>query len=200
MSEKSSKKVLIRAQSVIDEVNVSPLDKEREYRKEIATTTQHMVDKLDSQKLRDIELEFMRKATCEELEDSIRKLNNHAICSGNVVCPKEQPEPCKNNGVCQTTEKMTTVDEEEKHGADCHCSKCCPNPNPSFYQKHRTEILIGVIMVCLLILSIGWLPTGVAYEALQKAYVELIVNLPKMSLLFIAGIAAFRLLRKGDNK
>ena len=89
MSEKDMKFV-----SMNDELNKSSdpaISEQREYRKKIAYTTQDIVDKLDQQKLRDIELEFMRKATKEELEDSIRKLDNHAICSGNVMCPKDVP-------------------------------------------------------------------------------------------------------------
>ena len=202
--------------SIEDEINKSgdpAISEQREYRKKIAYTTQDIVDKLDQQKLRDIELEFMRKATREELEDSIRKLDNHAICSGNVVCPKEAPVVIVKENKCEGCVKEQPVKQampvqpvepaklvEEVHGPDCHCSKCCPNPNPTFFQKHKNKILAAIVFICVLILSIGWLPSGGNYEALQKAYVELIVNLPQMVLLSVAGFAIFKIAKSTDDK
>lgn len=211
MSEKD-----MRFVSMKDEINKSgdpAISEQREYRKKVAYTTQDIVDKLDQQKLRDIELEFMRKATREELEDSIRKLDNHAICSGNVVCPKEAPVVIVKENKCEGCVKEQPVKQampvqpvepaepvEEVHGPDCHCSKCCPNPNPTFFQKHKNKILAAIVFICVLILSIGWLPSGGNYEALQKAYVELIVNLPKMVMLGIAGFSVYKIAKTADEK
>mgnify|MGYP004600477647 FL=1 len=207
MSEKD--KIFVSVKSMADELKESDaVDTQRDYRKKIAYTTQDIVDKLDQQKLRDIELEFMRKATREELEDSIRKLDNHAICSGNVVCPKDTPVVIvKEDNKCKECAPASKIQEqkisepaEEIHGPDCHCSKCCPNPNPTFLQKHKFKILAAIAFVCILILSIGWLPSGGSYDALQKAYVELIVNLPKMVLLSIAGFAVFKMAKSKDEE
>ena len=204
MSE--NKKTFVNAKSVNDEVNahVENIDGQRVYRKNIAYTTQEIVDKLDQQKLKDIELEFMRKATREELEDSIRKLDSHAICSGNVSCPKDvkvvtvKEDKCKD---CKVVQEHVVPDvPQEVHGEDCHCSKCCPNPKPSFFQKHKAKILGAIVFVCVLVLSIGWMPSGGNYEALQKAYVELIVNLPKMVMLGIAGFSVYKIAKAADDK
>lgn len=204
MSE--DKKVFVNVKSVNDEVDVHAenIDTQRVYRKNIAYTTQDIVDKLDQQKLKDIELEFMRKATREELEDSIRKLDSHAICSGNVSCPKDvkvvtvKEDKCKDCKVVQ--ERVVPDVAQEVHGEDCHCSKCCPNPKPSFFQKHKAKILGAIVFVCVLVLSIGWMPSGGNYEALQKAYVELIVNLPKMVMLGIAGFSVYKIAKTADEK
>ena len=204
MSE--DKKVFVNVKSVNDEVDVHAenIDTQRVYRKNIAYTTQEIVDKLDQQKLKDIELEFMRKATREELEDSIRKLDSHAICSGNVSCPKDvkvvtvKENECKDCKVVQ--ERVVPDVVQEVHGEDCHCSKCCPNPKPSFFQKHKAKILGAIVFVCVLVLSIGWMPSGGNYEALQKAYVELIVNLPKMVMLGIAGFSVYKIAKTADEK
>lgn len=204
MSE--DKKTFVNAKSVNDEVNahVENIDGQRVYRKNIAYTTQEIVDKLDQQKLKDIELEFMRKATREELEDSIRKLDSHAICSGNVSCPKDvkvvtiKEDKCED---CKVVQEHVVHDiPQEVHGEDCHCSKCCPNPKPSFFQKHKAKILGAIVFVCVLVLSIGWMPSGGNYEALQKAYVELIVNLPKMVMLGIAGFSVYKIAKAADDK
>ena len=207
MSE--DKKVFVNVKSVNDEVDVHAenIDTQRVYRKNIAYTTQEIVDKLDQQKLKDIELEFMRKATREELEDSIRKLDSHAICSGNVSCPKDvkvvtvKEDKCKD---CKVVQEHVVPDVAQKvhevHGEDCHCSKCCPNPKPSFFQKHKAKILGAIVFVCVLVLSIGWMPSGGNYEALQKAYVELIVNLPKMVMLGIAGFSVYKIAKTADEK
>ena len=204
MSE--NKKTFVNAKSVNDEVNahVENIDGQRVYRKNIAYTTQEIVDKLDQQKLKDIELEFMRKATREELEDSIRKLDSHAICSGNVSCPKDvkvvtiKEDKCKD---CKIAQEHVVPDVvQEIHGEDCHCSKCCPNPKPNFFQKHKAKLLAAIVFICVLVLSIGWMPSGGNYEALQKAYVELIVNLPKMVMLGIAGFSVYKIAKTADDK
>lgn len=187
----------VSATSLEDELkgNSDPaILEQREYRKNIAYTTQDIVDKLDQQRLRDIELEFMRKATREELEYSIQKLDNHAICSGNVTCPKDVK--C---GGCSTEEEELVL-PIQLHGEDCHCSKCCPNPSPTWFQKNKFKVLSAIVFLCVLILSIGWLPSGESYEALQKAYVELIVSLPKMALLSIAGFAIFKIAKHTDKE
>ena len=199
-------KKTVNVKSVDDEVNVRAenADTQRVYRKNIAYTTQEIVDELDQQKLRDIELEFMRKATREELEDSIRKLDSHAICSGNVSCPKDvkvvtiKEDKCKD---CKIAQEHVVPDVvQEIHGEDCHCSKCCPNPKPNFFQRHKAKLLAAIVFICVLVLSIGWMPSGGNYEALQKAYVELIVNLPKMVMLGIAGFSIYKIAKTADDK
>ena len=177
-----------------DELNNDPaINEQREYRKNIAYTTQDIVDKLDAQRLRDIELEFMRKATREELEYSIQKLDNHAICSGNVVCPKD----VKCGGECNTPSKKETQEEvAEVHGPGCHCEKCCPKPRPSWFKKHKAGLLAAIIFACVLILAVGWTPAGAVFTAMQNSYVDLIVNFFKVAVLAIAGFGIYKLIAK----
>ena len=177
-----------------DELSNDPaINEQREYRKNIAYTTQDIVDKLDAQRLRDIELEFMRKATREELEYSIQKLDNHAICSGNVVCPKE----VKCGGECNTPSKKEPQEEiAEVHGPGCHCEKCCPNPRPSWFKKHKAGLLAAIIFACVLILAVGWTPAGAVFTAIQTSYVDLIVNFFKVAVLAIAGFGIYKLIAK----
>ena len=177
-----------------DELSNDPaINEQREYRKNIAYTTQDIVDKLDAQRLRDIELEFMRKATREELEYSIQKLDNHAICSGNVVCPKE----VKCGGECNTPSKKEPQEEvAEVHGPGCHCEKCCPNPRPSWFKKHKAGLLAAIIFACVLILAVGWTPAGAVFTAIQTSYVDLIVNFFKVAVLAVAGFGIYKLIAK----
>lgn len=177
-----------------DELSNDPaINEQREYRKNIAYTTQDIVDKLDAQRLRDIELEFMRKATREELEYSIQKLDNHAICSGNVVCPKD----VKCGGECNTPSKKEPQEEvAEVHGPGCHCEKCCPNPRPSWFKKHKAGLLAAIIFACVLILAVGWTPAGAVFTAIQTSYVDLIVNFFKVAVLAVAGFGIYKLIAK----
>ena len=173
-----------------DELSNDPaINEQREYRKNIAYTTQDIVDKLDAQRLRDIELEFMRKATREELEYSIQKLDNHAICSGNVVCPKDVK--CGGCAPIETQEEVAEV-----HGPGCHCEKCCPNPKPSWFKKHKAGLLAAIIFACVLILAVGWTPAGAVFTAIQTSYVDLIVNFFKVAVLAIAGFGIYKLIAK----
>ena len=184
----------INARSMADELNKSndpAINEQREYRKNIAYTTQDIVDKLDAQRLRDIELEFMRKATREELEYSIQKLDNHAICSGNVVCPKEVK--C---GGCAPIETQTQEEVAEVHGPGCHCEKCCPNPRPSWFKKNKLKVFMVILWAAIIILAVGWTPGGAVFAAIQTSYVDLIVNFFKVAVLGAAGFATYKLIAK----
>ena len=182
----------INARSMADELNKSndpAINEQREYRKNIAYTTQDIVDKLDAQRLRDIELEFMRKATREELEYSIQKLDNHAICSGNVVCPKDVK--CGGCAPIETQEEVAEV-----HGPGCHCEKCCPNPRPSWFKKNKLKVFMVILWAAIIILAVGWTPGGAVFAAIQTSYVDLIVNFFKVAVLAVAGFGIYKLIAK----
>ena len=182
----------INARSMADELNKSndpAINEQREYRKNIAYTTQDIVDKLDAQRLRDIELEFMRKATREELEYSIQKLDNHAICSGNVVCPKDVK--CGGCAPIETQEEVAEV-----HGPGCHCEKCCPNPRPSWFKKNKLKVFMVILWAAIIILAVGWTPGGAVFAAIQTSYVDLIVNFFKVAILAVAGFGIYKLIAK----
>ena len=184
----------INARSMADELNKRndpAINEQREYRKNIAYTTHDIVDKLDAQRLRDIELEFMRKATREELEYSIQKLDNHAICSGNVVCPKDVK--C---GGCAPIETQTQEEVAEVHGPGCHCEKCCPNPRPSWFKKNKLKVFMVILWAAIIILAVGWTPGGAVFAAIQTSYVDLIVNFFKVAVLGAAGFATYKLIAK----
>lgn len=88
---------------------------------------------------------------------------------------------------------------ENNHGSDCHCSKCCPNPNPNFLQRNKNRIyaiLIGLIMI---VLAVGYSPAGDVFKEIQNQYVELLVNFFKVSLLAISGVCIYQLFKK-DKK
>ena len=96
--------------------------------------------------------------------------------------------------------EVSKAKPEPIHGDDCHCSKCCPNPNPNFFQKNKTGLLLGVLWVALVILAIGWSPSGATFEAIQTSYVDLLVNFFKMSVFAIAGFATYYLIKKKDDE
>ena len=82
------------------------------------------------------------------------------------------------------------------HGADCHCSKCCPNPTPNWFQKNKLALLLGVLVCCMLVLAIGWSPSGKTFEAIQESYVELIVDFFKMAIIGVASVVIFNIAKK----
>lgn len=157
-------------------------------RNDIHETTEKLVDKLDNQKMRSIEMEMERKRTVEEYMYGISKLNGHSLCEGNVVCPKE---------AVKEVEKSET--HASNHGEGCHCELCCPNPKPTFLQRNKNTILMTIIWIALIILGVGWTPSGATFEAMQTSFVELIVNFFKMGIFAIAGMATYHLFKKkGD--
>ena len=162
--------------------------------KDVRSAADNITDKLDKQAVENFELNLQVNRYKSELRHALQQLDEHSYCPGDVDIQ------CKENkcqGHCEQTQPAPQV--EEVHGPDCHCSKCCPNPNPNFFQKHKMGILITVIWVMMIFLGIGWTPTGGVAEAIQNSWVELFVNVFKVGMFAIAGVATYNLAKKGND-
>ena len=162
--------------------------------KDVRSAADNITDKLDKQAVENFELNLQVNRYKSELKHALQQLDEHSYCPGDVDIQ------CKENkceGHCEHTQPAPQV--EEVHGADCHCSKCCPNPNPNFFQKHKVGLLIAVIWIMMIFLAIGWTPTGAVAEAIQTSWVELFVNVFKIGMFAIAGVATYNLAKKGND-
>ena len=166
-------------------------------REQLRRNTDQITDKLDRQAIDNIKALQTKRNYEDELIESLRRINSHGICPGSVPT-------CEREDIFRATPKAESQREEVKevkevHGADCHCSKCCPNPNPNFFQKHKEALLIGFLWVAMIVLAVGWSPSGATFEAIQASYVDLIVNFFKMGVFAVAGIVTYSLVKKKDN-
>ena len=59
-------------------------------------------------------------------------------------------------------------------------------------------LLVGVLWLALIVLGVGWTPSGGVFDAIQNSWVELFVNFFKMGIFAIAGIVTYQLMKKGD--
>ena len=51
----------------------------------------------------------------------------------------------------------------------------------------------------MIVLAVGWSPSGETFEAIQASYVDLIVNFFKMGVFAVAGIVTYSLVKKKDK-
>ena len=156
-------------------------------RRDVRAAADNITDMLDKQAVENFELNLQVNKYKSELRHALEQLEEHTYCPGEVDI-QCKPDNCKGQSQPQ-----------EQHGEDCHCSKCCPNPNPNFFQKHRVGLLIGLIWTIMIFLAIGWMPTGGIADAINNSWVELIVNFFKIGLFAIAGIATYNLLKKANE-
>ena len=164
-------------------------------RHDVRSAADNITDMLDKQAVENFELNLQVTKYKSELRHALEQLEEHTYCPGEVDI---QCKPDKCNEQCQPQEQPQ-VQQEAQHGDDCHCSKCCPNPNPNFFQKHKFGLLMGLIWAILLVLAIGWAPSGSVADAVNTSWVELIVNFFKMALFAIAGIATYKLVKKPNE-
>ena len=159
---------------------------------QVKKNTDIITEELDRQVIENIKALQRKRNYEEELLASLQKLSAHGVCPGSA--------PTCNDDIFEPTPRAKASDEEtpvkEIHGADCHCSKCCPNPNPNFFQKHKDSILIGLLWVAMIVLAVGWSPSGETFEAIQSSYVDLLVNFFKMGIFAVAGIITYSLFKK----
>ena len=156
-------------------------------RRDVRAAADNITDMLDKQAVENFELNLQVNKYKSELRHALQQLEEHSYCPGEVDI-QCKPDNCKGQSQPQ-----------EQHGEDCHCSKCCPNPNPNFFQKHKVGLLIGLIWAIMIFLAIGWMPTGGIADAINTSWVELIVNFFKIGLFAIAGIATYNLVKKANE-
>ena len=156
-------------------------------RRDVRAAADNITDMLDKQAVENFELNLQVNKYKSELKHALQQLEEHTYCPGEVDI-QCKPDNCKGQSQPQ-----------EQHGEDCHCSKCCPNPNPSFFQKHKVGLLISLIWIIMVFLAIGWMPTGGIADAINTSWVELIVNFFKIGLFAIAGIATYNLVKKANE-
>ena len=156
-------------------------------RRDVRAAADNITDMLDKQAVENFELNLQVNKYKSELRHALEQLEEHSYCPGEVDI-QCKPDNCKGQSQPQ-----------EQHGEDCHCSKCCPNPNPNFFQKHKVGLLIGLIWAIMIFLAIGWMPAGGIADAINNSWVELIVNFFKIGLFAIAGIATYNLVKKANE-
>lgn len=167
-------------------------------RKDVRTTADNITDKLDKQAVENFELNLQVNKYRSELKHALQQLEEHSYCPGEVdiLCDSNQCD-----GKCNDKYEIKQVvpdSIESQHGPDCHCSKCCPNPNPNFFQRHRLGILMSILWVALIILGIGWTPSGGVFDAIQNSWVQLFVNFFKVGIFAIAGIVSYQLFKHNE--
>ena len=167
--------------------NVRRTVEKQDSRRDVRAAADNITDMLDKQAVENFELNLQVNKYKSELKHALQQLEEHTYCPGEVDI-QCKPDNCKGQSQPQ-----------EQHGEDCHCSKCCPNPNPNFFQKHKVGLLIGLIWAIMIFLAIGWMPTGGIADAINTSWVELIVNFFKIGLFAIAGIATYNLVKKANE-
>ena len=161
---------------------------------DVRNTADNITDKLDRQAVENFELNLQVNKYRSELKHALQQLEEHSYCPGEVdiLCDSNQcSDKCQSKQLAQDT-------VEPQHGDDCHCSKCCPNPNPNFFQKHRIGILVSILWAALIILGVGWTPSGGVFDAIQNSWVELFVNFFKVGIFAIAGIVSYQLFKHNE--
>ena len=159
---------------------------------DVRNTADNITDKLDKQAVENFELNLQVNKYRSELKHALQQLEEHSYCPGEVdiLCDSNQcSDKCQSKQLAQDT-------VEPQHGTDCHCSKCCPNPN--FFQRHRIGILVSILWAALIILGVGWTPSGGVFDAIQNSWVQLFVNFFKVGIFAIAGIVSYQLFKHNE--
>ena len=163
-------------------------------RRDVRAAADNIADMLDKQAVENFELNLQVNKYKSELRHALQQLDEHTYCPGEVdiLCDSNQcSDKCQSKQLAQDT-------VEPQHGDDCHCSKCCPNPNPNFFQKHRIGILVSILWAALIILGVGWTPSGGVFDAIQNSWVQLFVNFFKVGIFAIAGIVSYQLFKHNE--
>ena len=156
-----------------------------EDRTNVRTAADNITDMLDEQALKNFEMNLQVNRYKSELRHALQQLDEHTYCPGDVdiQCKEDKCKGCKEEPAPKTV-KTANYNKYSKVG---------------FLKKNKKAIILIVLWVIIVILAVGWSPTGNTAEAINNSWVELIVNFFKMVLFAIAGIATYILIKK-DNE
>ena len=149
-----------------------------EDRTNVRTAADNITDMLDEQALKNFEMNLQVNRYKSELRHALQQLDEHTYCPGDVdiQCKEDKCKGC----------------EEEPTPKAVETTDCNKYSKVGILKKNKKAII-------LVILAVGWSPTGNTAEAINNSWVELIVNFFKMVLFAIAGIATYILIKK-DNE
>ena len=153
----------------------------------------NITDMLDEQALKNFEMNLQLNRYKSELRHALQQLDEHSYCPGdvNIQCKEDDCKTCKNDP------EPRAVANKEVSGTVTPV--CCKGSKFDFFKKHKMIMLIAVLWVILVILAVGWSPSGATAEAINNSWVELIINFFKMALFAIAGIATYLLIKKENE-
>ena len=156
-----------------------------EDRTNVRTAADNITDLLDEQALKNFEMNLQVNRYKSELRHALQQLDEHTYCPGDVdiQCKEDKCKGCKEEPTPKTVE-TTNYNKYSKVG---------------ILKKNKKAIILVILWVIIVILAVGWSPTGSTAEAINNSWVELIVNFFKMVLFAIAGIATYILIKK-DNE
>ena len=156
-----------------------------EDRTNVRTAADNITDMLDEQALKNFEMNLQVNRYKSELRHALQQLDEHTYCPGDVEinCKEDKCKGCKEEPAPKAVE-ATDYNKYNKVGV---------------LKKNKKAIILVVLWVIIVILAVGWSPTGNTAEAINNSWVELIVNFFKMALFAIAGIATYILIKK-DNE
>lgn len=158
-------------------------------RHNVRTAADNITDMLDEQALKNFEMNLQVNRYKSELRHALQQLDEHTYCPGDVDihCKEDKCKICKDDpapGVAANKEEAPV---------------CCKGSKFDFFKKNKIAMLVAVFWVILIILAVGWSPTGATAEAINNSWVELIVNFFKMALFAVAGIATYLLIKKENE-
>lgn len=156
-----------------------------EDRTNVRTAADNITDMLDEQALKNFEMNLQVNRYKSELRHALQQLDEHTYCPGDVdiQCKEDKCKGCKEAPEPKAVENPT-YNNHSKVGV---------------LKKNKKAIILVILWVIIVILAVGWSPTGNTAEAINNSWVELIVNFFKMVLFAIAGIATYILIKK-DNE
>ena len=156
-----------------------------EDRTNVRTAADNITDMLDEKALKNFEMNLQVNRYKSELRHALQQLDEHTYCPGDVdiQCKEDKCKGCKEEPTPKTVE-TTDYNKYSKVGV---------------LKKNKKAIILAVLWVIIVLLAVGWSPTGNTAEAINNSWVELIVNFFKMVLFAIAGIATYILINK-DNE
>ena len=156
-----------------------------EDRSNVRTAADNITDMLDEQALKNFEMNLQVNRYKSELRHALQQLDEHTYCPGDVdiQCKEDKCKGCKEEPTPKTVE-TTDYNKYSKVG---------------ILKKNKKAIILVILWAIIVILAVGWSPTGSTAEAINNSWVELIVDFFKMVLFAIAGIATYILIKK-DNE
>lgn len=161
---------------------------EDERKQQISDIEEALLEK-KIREIQNLELQLEKDRLCAEMRqvDAINDILN-STSKNKTGCPQypqvEEEVECKE---CN----------KKKDEPEVEAPVCCPRQvkMPKFNKK---KIYLTFMWVILIILAVGWSPSGTVFTQINESYVNLIVDFFKMFLFALAGFFTYKTIKEDE--
>lgn len=167
-------------------------------REEKIDTIEKALDEKRVREIQNLELQIEKDRLCAHMKqvDAINDILS-STSKNKTGCPQQNKTASLKECVQEDVAKKDCskeVDAKEINFIECPVK----NKLPKIFKGKKKKIYLTLMWIIIIVLAVGWSPSGSVYKQIQDGYLELLVDFFKMGLFALAGYFTYKVVK--DNE